>query len=182
MIRAGANLTGHEESFPTRLRMVASLSGNVELERTYELVAAKTLQITEKVTNRSPEQMLKPLYTNHIFPLESRGAEQVYIRRPDGTWQPGRYPEGRYEQMGWLGYEKGGGWALINRNTGRGVEVRFRPEDVAILGFWVDNNFSLQLTTPPYRLDQAQSATRVHSIRFLGPEESAEITGRKPGG
>ncbi len=164
-----------EESSPTKLRLVATLSGNVELERIYELVAPTTLQITEKVTNRAAEEMVKPLYTNHVFPMESREAEQVYIRQPDGSWQRGRHPQGRYEQMGWLGYEKGGGWALINRNTGRGVVVRFRPEDVAVLGFWVDNNFSLQLTTPPYRLKQNQSATRIHSISFLGPEEAIAI-------
>ncbi len=161
-----------EESTPARLRMTALLSGGMELERTYELTAATTLQITEKLTNRSPGQLVKPFLSNHIFPLESREAEALYLRQPDGTWQEDRYPEGRYEQMGWLGYARGGGWALINRKTGRGVVVRFQPEDVAIMGFWVDNNFSFQLTTPPYRLDKDESATRVETIQFLSPEES----------
>jgi len=166
-----------EESASTRLRMKAALSGLLELERTVEWVAPTTLRLTEKLTNRGPEQIAKPFYSNYIFPMQSREADTVYFRRPDGMWQAGRHPKGGYEQMQGQGYGAGGGWALVNRKTGAGVAVRFEPKDAATIGFWVDNNFSFQLTTPAFRLNKDESAARSHDIEFLSPEQSKAITG-----
>ena len=167
-----------EESTPTRGRFVAQLSGQMELERTLDLAGPTLLRISEKLTNRGPEQIRKPLFTNHIFPMAGgRDGEEIFVRQTDGTWQPGRYPQGVYEQMQPFGYAAGGGWALINKKTGKGVVVRFEPKDVSVIGFWVDNSFSFQTTTPEYRLDKDQSATRVHTIEWIGLERAAEIRG-----
>jgi len=156
-----------EESSSGKARLVANLSGQVELERTIEITGPRAFKVTEKLTSRGPEQIRRPLYSNLIFPMAGRDKESILIRQPDGSWAPGRFPNGRYEQMHPLGYTKGGGWALINTETGKGVAVRFTPEDIAIMGFWIDSSFSFQLITHAYRLDKDASAERTFWIEFL---------------
>ena len=170
-----------EESSAVKCRMRASLSGMMELERTVELTAPTTIKITEKLTNRGPEQLQKPIYTNYIFPMTDgqREAETLHYLQADGKWKEGRFPNGRYEQMQAQGYNAGGGWALVSKKTGEGVAARFDPKGVAVMGFWVDNNFSFQLITPNFRLDKEQSGESSHTLEFLSAEQAKSLTGNK---
>ena len=54
---------------------------------------------------------------------------------------------------------------------------RCTPEDIAIMGFWIDSNFSFQLITHGYRLDKDASAERTLRIEFLEAQQSDAIVG-----
>ncbi len=171
-----------DETSPDMVRMTADLSGQMEIERTFKLTGTRTFSVTDKLTNRGPEQIRLPLYSNLIFSLRDREEESVYILQPDGSWTPGRFPNGHYEHMFPLGYAKGGGWALINKLTRKGVAVYFKPEDIAQMDFWSINEFSLQLRTHTVPLDKDASTQRTFRIEFLEQEQSGAIIEGGPSG